>query len=68
MFFKKTIDTVLAQFHAQVAHLEQLAEQHAQEAKDHAETALHFSDLASWAEEEKLRAARVAAKIREFLS
>lgn len=68
MFFKKTIDGVLASFPAHVAHLEQLAEQHAKDAVDHAETAIHYQQLAEFAHDEKARATRIAGKIKEFLS
>lgn len=68
MFMKKTVDGIAAHFHKMVADLESVIEHAESEAKRHAEIANEAIRKQADHLEERARASKLAAKIKELVS
>jgi len=67
-FFKQSVDKIVASLLRHVDSLEKHAEAKLHEAKAHVEQAEYFKTLQSAALQERDRASRVSAKLRELLN
>lgn len=68
MFFKKTVDSIIADISARIESLHTVADIHAAAATDHAVEIGLRSKLKAEAEAEAARARRLAAKFLELVS
>jgi hypothetical protein len=66
--FKQTVEKIVASLLAHVESLETHAFNKGEEALRHAEQVLRIQQLETAAHEERLRAGRIAAKLKELLA
>jgi len=67
MFFKDTIDSVIADIHSKIAKLRELAEEHHNKADGHSQSAADHTAAAADHVEKRDWATRIAAKFEELL-